>query len=147
MGMDNAPGSALWRRAMPPAFNHVQNGEALLFWQPNIFRAARIMPHLFDDTYSAMVFRTCRFHNKHNVRVHTITMDNEDQALVMRVKDIKYVIVLAQWFNTCLRTETPSSDLSHLRTSSYLIGNLMHMLIGNCCSSACCEIRHCFSAC
>ena len=52
-------------------------------------------------------------------------------GLVIRMKDVKYTLVLSQLLRQRLEKQTPGLQRSILPATAGFIGNMVHMLMGN----------------
>jgi hypothetical protein len=55
-------------------------------------------------------------------------------GLVIRMKDVKYTLVLSQLLRQRLEKQTPGLQRSIRPATAGFIGNIIHMLMGNICN-------------
>ena len=119
----------------PRAFGNVASGDSLMLWQPAALVAATLMPRLGDPTYAAMIFResSCSQPSRRSLgRLFSVTTHADGQtAITIRAKDAWITMLLSAWLSQRMRSLEPSlRDQTMLRTAG-LIGNILHILIGN----------------
>ena len=93
------------------------------------------MPRLGDPTYAAMIFResSCSQPSRSSLgSLFLITTHADGQtAITIRAKDAWITTLLSAWLSQRMRSLEPSlRDQTMLRTTG-LIGNILHVLIGN----------------
>ena len=73
------------RRAFPPAFRHVDDGEALLIWQPDLLKPSRILPRPHDLSYGALTFRISVLCEQETLQPYDIFLSDEEiPGLIIR---------------------------------------------------------------
>ena len=64
----------------------------------------------------------------------TVVVPGEPVGLVIRMKDVKYTLLLSQLFRQRLENQTPGLQRTIRPATAGFIGNMVHMLMGNICS-------------
>jgi hypothetical protein len=63
-----------------------------------------------------------------------VVVSGEVLGLVIRMKDVKYTLVLSQLLRQRLEKQTPGLQRSIRPETAGFIGNMVHMLMGNICN-------------
>jgi hypothetical protein len=118
------------------AFQFINSGDVQFIWTPDWLAPERHAPRLHDRTFAARRFRTTPWRKNLGdpVLFQPVVVPGEPVGLVIRMKDVKFTLVLSQLFRQRLENQTPGLQRTIRPATAGFIGNMVHMLMGNICS-------------
>ena len=136
LGYKLASSQELQELVIGDSFQFINSGDVQFIWTPDWLVPERLAPRPHDRTFAARRFRTTPWRKNLGdpVLFQPVVVPGEPVGLVIRMKDVKYTLVLSQLFRQRLEKQTPGLQRSILPATAGFIGNMVHMLMGNICN-------------
>jgi hypothetical protein len=118
------------------AFQFIHSGDVQFMWTPDCLTRQRFAPRSHDLSFSARRFRITLWRKEMGdyLLFQPVVVFGELLGLVIRMKDVKYTLVLSQLLRQRLEKQTPGLQRSIRPATAGFIGNIIHMLMGNICN-------------
>ena len=114
------------------AFQFINSGDVQLIWTPDWLAPEKHAPRPHDRTFAARRFRTTPWRKNLGdpLLFQPVVVPGEPVGLVIRMKDVKYTLVLSQLFRQRLENQTPGLQRTIRPATAGFIGNMVHMFMG-----------------